>query len=325
MYRFLPSKGALVLACLLYLALSLAGALFMPWPLFEGTAGLCFPSPGGWGLTPLFSWCAGVMLTAACALALGALVARFNMAAASSSLLYITVFLTAQAANPWVAARLGSSVIVCLVTLVCTHILFAQYDRKNAAQGMFIIFSLLGWGATIQYAFVLLMPIFLLGAVFLGVLRLRETAAALLGAVAPFWIVFGSGLAPLSALHWPDLTNLMTLLGTPQHLFMLLLTEGVTALFFLFLWMGNALRQEAQVVQMRACNSFINLLGASMVWFMLFDTSNVLAYSSVLCVCLGVHAARHYRLTRSRPAAAATTLLILLILLANGCLSIAIG
>lgn len=314
MYRFLTSRSLLALSCLLYLALSVWTAVSPDMRAMSGDAGLCFPSPGQWTLSSLASWGLGVLLTALLALLLSAMTSRLSPGAGLTSL-SVSVMLVALGVNPWVCGRMDSSILVAVVTLVCLHLMLGLYGQKNAAQGLFIIFSLLGWGALFQYAFLLIMPLMALCAYFVGVLRWRSGAAALLGAVAPFWIVFGLGLAPLSELAWPQLAHLLKAFSSPASLFLMLLTQGVTVLIYVLVALANAMRQDPQAQQQRANHACISLVGAAMVWYMIFDASNMLAYAATLCACLGLQTARHFRMTRPKTAAAATTAIILLLLL----------
>ena len=144
----------------------------------------------------------------------------------------------------------------------------------------------------IQYAFALLIPIFLLGAIFLNVMRLRECVGLLLGLLAPYWIVVGLGLVSISSVSLPLMSNLFMDYRDPGPLFFLVLGQAFTALLTLLVTCSNSLAAPTSGHMHRSYISFINLLGIAMIWFMLFDYTNMMAYSSVLAVCLGLQTAR---------------------------------
>lgn len=295
----LGGSAGLVIGILIYAAMTWGAISVMQAAPLEGCAGVCFPSPNLWGLPPYVSFGVSAALTCLCVLLSISLNTRFTLIP-GTSVLYASLYLLAAGSVPWVAPRLSSAIILLLGTLVCTHLLFSLYGRRNASQGMFVIFSTLAWGAMIQYAFIMLMPIFMLGAIFLGVFRLREIVGALLGIVTPFWIVLGLGIVSPHSFTLPTLTNLFTGYTDPGPLFFMMLGQAFTALLLLVLTASNALVPPTTGQQHRSCIAFMNLLGIAMVWFMLFDYTNLLAYTSVLAFCLGFQAARYAAIPRHR-------------------------
>lgn len=287
----LGGPAGLVIAVILYLAMAFIAVSVPPAIEMEGSAGLCFPSPNQWDLAPRLAMYLNFGVVALCVLLLMACNARFNIIP-GTTLMHASLFLIATGAGAWTASRLTSSTIVLLGTLVCTRLLFALYGRKNASQGIFLIFSLLAWGSMIQYAFALLIPIFLLGAIFLNVMRLRECVGLLLGLLAPYWIVVGLGLVSINSVSLPLMSNLFMDYRDPGPLFFLVLGQAFTALLTLLVTCSNSLAAPTSGHMHRSYISFINLLGIAMIWFMLFDYTNMMAYSSVLAVCLGLQTAR---------------------------------
>lgn len=271
----------------------------IPGGTLEGSSGVCMPSPNQWTLSPSLSFAAALGLISLCVMLSIGLNARFSLIP-GTGVLYATMFLIAQGAIPWTNARLSSALILLSVSLICTHILFSLYGQRNAAKGIFVIFSTLSWGAMIQYAFVLLIPIFLLGALFLSVLRIKEIGAAILGIIAPFWITIGLGIISPQEINFPTLTNLFYSFTSPGSLFFLLITLCFASILILLLTASNTLAPSSTGQQHRSYYAFINLLGTAMVWYMLFDASNMLAYSSILMSCLGFQTARYAAIPRHR-------------------------
>lgn len=295
----LGGPASLVIGIAIYAAMACGAVSMMQAIPLEGSAGICFPSPNQWALTPYASLGMSAALTALCVMLSIHINTRFSLIP-GTGVMYASLYLVAAGALPWVAPRLSAAGILLAGTLICTWLLFSLYGRKNAAQGMFVIFSTLAWGAMIQYAFIMLMPIFMLGAIFLGVFRLREITGALLGIAAPFWTVIGLGIVTPESLSLPSLTNLFTGYTDPGPLFFMMLGQAFTALLLLILTASNALVPPTTGQQHRSYMAFINLLGIAMVWYMLFDYTNLLAYTSVLALCLGFQAARYAAIPRHR-------------------------
>lgn len=289
----------LCLAALLYLVM--AGCSFsmlgsMP---LNGNIGLCLPSPNEWMLSPGLSMALSLALTALCVILMVAINARFSIIP-GTGLLYAVTFLVATGSIPWVNQRLSSAIILTGVVLICTYMLFTLYGRRHAAQGICVIFSLLSWGSMVQYAFMLVMPIFLLGTIFLNILRIREFFGAILGIICPYWIMMGLGVINLDSFGLPQLTNLFRDFTAPGSLFFLMVGQGITALLTLILTMSNTMASSGTGQQLRSYHAFINLLSIAMVWFMLFDSSNMLAYTTTLAACFGFQAARFAANPRNR-------------------------
>lgn len=306
--RMLAGKGSLALSLLATLVIAIiSAAMFSPGPL-EGHAGICLPSPNEWKLPGGLSFVLNILLYWIACLGAISLNKRFNFIP-GSGVLFASVFMFAALSDPWLNSRLSSSSIVVCVVLACCHLLFGLYGRRNASQEIFFIFSILSWGSMIQYSCVLLMPIFMLGAIFLKVFGVRECLAAILAILTPYWIIFGLGVLPAEALRWPGLTNFFTGFAGNGQLYWLLVANGITATLFLLLLAANSLKAYSLGVRMRALNSFLNLLGIAMIWFMLFDTDNLLAYAATLALAFGFQAGRFFPECRLRRA----YLLILLI------------
>ena len=296
--RAVAGKGGLAVTLLVTTVMCALSAVFSGSVTPANTqSGICLPSPIEWTVSPILAATANIILGWTACLGMISLNKRFNFIP-GTSMLYASVFMTAMWANPWTDSHLSSSAILVCIVLGCTHILFNLYGRRNASQGIFAIFSLLSWGSMTQYACLLLMPIFMLGAVFLKSFRPREFAAALLGIAAPYWIMLGSGLLPPESLRYPELTSIFSGFTPGNGLKWLLATNGTTAVILIAAMLANSIRANSMGVKMRAYHSFINLLGAAMIWYMLFDLGNITAYTATLALCLGFQAARYFQLSR---------------------------
>lgn len=289
----------LCLAALLYVGMSWCSYTFMPPDSVGSDMGLCLPSPSQWPLPPLMGKVFELLLTGLCVLLAVSLNARFTLIP-GTGVLYATVFLIVAGAIPKLNSGPGTPGLLLCTVLICTHLLFSLYGRRNASRGLCVIFSLLSWGSMIQYSFALLMPIFVLGAIFIGVLRLKEFISVILGIITPYWIIFGLGIVQPEQFHIPALTNLLGDFAAPGTLFYIMIGQALAAFVCLLLTASNALVPSTTGTQHRSYTAFINLLGIAMVWFMLFDSANLLAYTYTLALCLGFQCARYASLPRHK-------------------------
>ncbi len=271
-------KGGFVLSFIVFVVLALLpGSVAVPDSIVGSGYGVCLPSVSSWPLDATASMWINMSLIAGAAVYSIFVTKHFNFVPADN-LLYAISLLLMCGATPWTTEKLNPGVLMLLLVLVCLNIIFSLYGRRNCAEGIFLVFSFLSFGSMVQYAFLLLIPVFLLGCVFLRSMRIREVVAMLLGIAAPYWILLATGVVKFSEFHLPALTNLFSGAESPMDLFRLLLTVAISGLIFLFALLVNSMRHASAGVMARARWSFIHLLGFSLLWFMVFDFTNLLVY-----------------------------------------------
>ncbi len=252
--------------------------------------GVCLPSPNLWGLTPSLSLWGNVGLVFLCSLFVISLTKHYNFIPANN-ISYATVLLLMSTAMPWTIFRFGSATLMLVVTLICIYILFGLYDRRNTAEGVFIIFTFLSWGSMVNHGFLLLMPIFCLGTLFMKALHGKQFMAMLLGIMAPYWILLATGLVTFADFRPLEIYNLFRDFSIGDGSFRFLLTIGLSAMVFLILLLANAMRTDSVGVKMRAYKSFVNLLGFALLWYMVFDSRNIMAYTTTFFLTIGFQVA----------------------------------
>lgn len=288
-----PGIAFAVLAWLLMTIASAASA-----PSFTPTGGILLLPPAEWGLSHTLSCILGALLTLLCAQSLWLLNKTHSILPGPSGI-YIATFLVLTAAMPAAGSSLSGSMLTLAILLPCVHILFSLHGRRKTPYGCFLIFSTLGWGSMLQGACLWLMPVFLAGMACLQVFRVREVAAALLGVLTPFWIMFGLGLASPASLQWPEPLFISQIPGSPTTIIALLIPAGTAALLLVILMLYNALNTLSEGVRMRALHTFINLLGLACIVLIVFDCRHLPAYLSTLIFCIAFVLARTFTLTRS--------------------------
>lgn len=261
-------------------------------------AGTLLVAPQEWGLPGWLSTAAAALLTAGCAIALWVLNKRYCILPGPGAI-YSAILFIGCGAYTCTGAGLRSGIIVAATVIACIFILFSLYGRRNATQGCMLLFSLLSWGSMAQSACLMLMPVFLLGTMIIGVCRGRELLASLLGIVAPYWIVIGTGIATPGQLQLSMPEYITSISCEATELIWIFTTCALTGLLLLMLMLYNALHMHSSGVMMRSFHSFINMLGCACICLMLVDSGRLMAYIPTTLICLGLTATHSFELSRS--------------------------
>ena len=285
--RHVMGKEGITLAAIASLAMA-AVAFFIDTPnTLTGSMGICLPSPNGWGMTPLWGWILNLGLLVATAITLYFVNKEFTFVQGSDTVL-TGMFVIMAASNTWVSGMLSSSTLMALANLICLVVLFGCYRKRNSSQELFAIATILALGSMIQYAFIFMMPVYLVGAILLKCFNFKGLVAFLMGVAAPYWIAVGLGIVPLSQFTIPTFTNLFDGYDTKSGLFFGLLNVAVTVVVGLILALNNGVKLYAGNTQRRLYNMVINVLGLVSAICMLIDFNNMVAYMTTIYMITAV-------------------------------------
>jgi len=286
-HRHVMGKEGMTLAAIVSLAMA-AVAFFIDTPnTLTGSTGICLPAPSGWGLTPLLGWTLNLILLAATAITLYFVNKEFTIVQGSDTVL-MGMFVLMATSNTGISGTLTSSTLLALANLLCLMVLFGCYRKRNSSQELFAIATILASGSMIQYAFIFMMPVYLIGAILLKCFNLKGFIAFLMGIAAPYWICVGFGIVPLSQFTMPTFTNLFDGYATKSGLFFGLLNVAVTVVIGLILALNNMVKLYAGNTQRRLYNMVINLLGLVSALCMLIDFNNMVAYMTTVYMITAV-------------------------------------
>lgn len=286
-HRHVMGKEGMTLAAIASLAMA-AVAFFIDAPnTLTGSMGICLPSPNGWGMTPLWGWILNLGLLVATAITLYFVNKEFTFVQGSDTVL-TGMFVIMAASNTWVSGMLSSSTLMALANLICLVVLFGCYRKRNSSQELFAIATILALGSMIQYAFIFMMPVYLVGAILLKCFNFKGLVAFLMGIAAPYWIAVGLGIVPLSQFTMPTFTNLFDGYDTKSGLFFGLLNVAVTVVVGLILALNNGVKLYAGNTQRRLYNMVINVLGLVSAVCMLIDFNNMVAYMTTIYMITAV-------------------------------------
>lgn len=271
----------LVSAVVLASVLLIITYLFFPVPKIEGDAGICFPSPNQWNLSKLGGWLINSTLILLCGFIVSVSNRKYNFISLAEPLVP-ALLLVMLASNCLAGFTLTTSTLLLTANLVCLYFLFETFESYNATHQFFSIATFISVGSMFQYAFLMMIPVFLLGGLFMKSLRFKELIAFGFGLVAPYWIVIGVGIVPPTALEMPSALHTIGSAVINREIFVTILTIGITALFALIISLYNGLTLMSRNSRMRGMYLTFNLMGIVSLGCMLIDFNNFISYSSTL-------------------------------------------
>jgi len=138
-----------------------------------------------------------------------------------------------------------------------------------------------------QYAYLLYMPVYIIGALTVKAFRFKEFLAMLMGIVAPYWTGLGLGLISIDDLRVPQFIDIFSAFESKSDLLMVFLTAGITCVATLLVSMSNLVKLYTSNSHVRMCNSVLLLIGFASALFMILDFTNLTAYAETLFMISG--------------------------------------
>lgn len=283
-------KTGLALAILIAIAMCILNYLFHPVEILPVQYGLCLPSPDAWGFNPFWSWVINTLLIGLIALLIFLVNSSYNFIRTTEPVA-VTVFLIMMSSGAWFTQELNTSVLLCLANVVCLGIIFDSYDSKNATQELFTIGVVIGFGSMVQYAFLPMAIAYFFWALFMKVLRIKETLAFLAGIFCPYWIALGIGWIRFSDFHFPSITPLFSPWQDLSDFILLLVAIAVAASLGCIFTVVNTIKLYAGNSKVNAMNLCVSTLGAVSVLCILVDFDNMPAYVGSLFLACSVQLA----------------------------------
>lgn len=282
-----------ILSILLMLGMTALGLFEFPVDAPGESLGLCLLSPNLWNIPQPWSAIANAALLLAVAAGLIVFNKNYNFVG-GHDLVYPAAFLVITASNPWLTHYLNASAILAAGNLLCLSILFSCYSRRDNQNASFYLASVIGWGSMVQYAFVPYALVYLLAAVMLKVMKGRDVIAYLLGLCAPYWILFGCGIVPVSSFHFPDVELYPLSFAPPVEVVTMLVATGFTMLLGIILLFNNAVSLGSTSSKARAFNRVVNFVGIASAIFMVLDFTNMMAYIPTMTIAVGIQLANAF-------------------------------
>lgn len=280
-------KTGVAMAIAVAIAMCVLSFIFHPIEIKPIQYGFCLPSPDSWGFDPFWSWLINTVLIGVIAFLLYLINRSYNFIRTTEPAM-VVIFLIMAASSPWFTQELNTSILLCLANVVCMGILFDSYDARNATQEMFTIGVVIGFGSMVQYAFLPMAMVYLIWALFIKVLRIKETLAFIAGLICPYWILLGFGWLKFEDFHFPSINPLFTFSPNPEEFILLLSAIAIAAGIGFILTVINSMKLYAGNSKVNALNLCVSVLGAASVVCILVDFDNMAAYVATLYMACAV-------------------------------------
>lgn len=229
----------------------------------------------------------------------------------STSNLYVGLFVLLCASMPGALGMSMEGVILMVTLLFCLMFMYTTYGRPTSTRRIYLVFTLLSFGATFQYAFSFYIPMMLIGCSQMRNFSLRSTLAMIFGLITPFWILGGFGLISLDQFQlprigWPTLTNIAEF-SAPE-----LLGAGGMILLAIVSTSYNVVRVFGQNAQTRARNGLLALTTLWTIFLIIIDLGHLNVYTPLLAALSAINLTLYTHLARQQRAYILVLLAILL-------------
>ena len=286
---FNGSAFMVLCAALLVLVAFVARALGAQPPAVEGH-GVCFSFKGLLFADGTLSAAVNVL----CLLMTGAVLLTVNKVftfVRSLTHLTASAFYLLALANPSGLVAFNVGTLMCLLAAMTLPLLFSAYQDRHSQHRIFLVFALVATGCMFHYGFLALIPAYLLGFLYMGVLNLKGLLAMLFGLITPYWIVLGLGIvSPAEALA-PQWLLMERLPMTP--LVVLTASAAVLGIVLAAMNLHTILNYR---MQPRVYNAFLIILLVLTVVALLLDHRDMAVYLPLLSLMVAVQVAQAHTL-----------------------------
>ena len=292
----------LILTLILFPTISVAGDL-----------GLCLPSPNQWLLPRFPGWLLNALLIFLSASLIDSANKKYNFVQEGDPLVAI-VLLLLLCLNCISTATLSTSSLLLFCNVLCLYIIFSTYEETNATREFFLIATFPAIGAMTQYAFLVMIPVYIAGGLMMKSFRIRELIAFIFGLLAPYWIAMGLGIVSPLQFRLPDSLAVFNAASVENDIFISLLAVGAMSVIGIILALYNGVKLFTRNSRLRCMHTTFNIMGFVSVLAVIFDFNNFVAYTGTIALWVAVETATLLSLYRLRQPGVALGILLLIFL-----------
>lgn len=249
----------------------------------QGNQGICLPSPALWPLPPVVDLLGGVALNAGVLVIMAAINKAYNVLR-SDTKLQLGLFAIMAAGVPRLVLNVNSGIILALAVNASILLMFSCYDCPYRTRRVFLSFLILSAGATIQYCFVIFIPVMWIVAAQMKVFNVRTVLATMFGLATPWIILIGFGIVGIEDFHVPNVVDIFRAYEEDSAQYLMAIT-AFTAFLLIGATMLNLSRTIAYNARARSFNGALTLVGITTIAAIAFNYNNLLAYLPLLNVC----------------------------------------
>lgn len=238
-----------------------------------------------------------------CLLATGVIILTLNKVftfVRSTTHLFASAFYWLQVANPEGLVSLNPGTLLCLVTVLGMLPLFASFQDRHSQRGIFLVFTLIAAGSMWHYGTMVLLPAFLLGFFYMGVLNLKGVLAMLFGLITPFWIAFGLGLVTPADFNAPHIHGIWNITWVWEGTLPIIVATQAAVLGIVLAAINVPVIMNYRM-QPRVYNAFLVITLAIVVIAMCLDYTAVAVFLPLLTLMVSIQMAHAHTLHATWP------------------------
>ncbi len=240
------------------------------------------------------------LINVACLVAIGTLmlVANkvFNFVRSMTSI-FVSAFFLLELAVPVTSSVFNTGTALCLLLVLGVLALFASYEDTHSQGRIYLTMCILAAACMWQWAFVILIPAFAIGFVYMRAIDFRGVLAMLLGLITPFWIVMGLGIVnPLTDFKPLQINAVWASLDLSQ-MRLLVGWTAVVAVLSIILTVMNLTTILNYRLQFRVYNAFFIVVTLLSVLAMCVDYRDMVVFLPLLNLCLAIQLAHSFTLS----------------------------
>jgi len=190
-------------------------------------------------------------------------------------------FMAMMAAIPDLLDQVSSGTLLVAAMPVCVTLLWTSFANPGRMRHVFLLFAVLSALTMTQYCFVIYIPVFIIGCVQMKIFSLRTVLATLLGLITPWWMVLGTGIVDIDAVHAPDFSALFTAVDITEALHIVVVVL-ITVTLAVAAWFANVMKVISFNVNLRAYNGSLTLITLATILAIFIDFTNALSYLPTL-------------------------------------------
>lgn len=264
-----------------------------------GDVGLCLPSPNEWHIPKFIGWVLNGSLIFLSIAVVSQANRQYNFIPSSDYALpaLLSILLCSCCIT---TATISTSTILMATNIVGLYILFGTYESYNASIEFFILASLLAVGSMFQYAFLMMIPVYIVGGIMMKSLRIREVVAFILGLIAPYWVLVGLDIVPMPKFDTPHTLKVLSEAHASHDLYIALVSGIIMSILGFFVAIYNSLRLLMRNARPRSMHGTINVMGIVCALCMILNFNNFVSYLGTIALWLAIETAMMFDLYETR-------------------------
>ncbi len=229
----------------------------------------------------------------------------------TTSILYAGLFMVMEAGSSLITASDMSGTVLCLTVMVGLYIMYSCYQMPGYTRSIFLVFLLLSAGCIWQWAFVVYIPVMILGCGQMRCLSMRSFLAAVIGVVTPVWILWGFGVISLQDFTLPQVRTVFAYLHSYDSCRPVAIM-AVTVIAGFMATVSNLVKIYGSNARTRAFNGILTTITLVTQLMCVVDFGRLEAYMPLLNCCTAWQLAQYFRINGDKRAYFSIVLLLVI-------------